>query len=192
MTAPVNKFYNITSTVLQPLKDSLKGIRKQIISDIDEKLFEGNMENVWEKLNLQYMGMLFSLPRFICWLIVVFGALMASIFTCQMNVLCQALEPRKIVDAYGKVALFSLIYVLGSQLALYNVLSSFGIPFYHIYVKFGTGFVYDVVADALLVSTYIGMSNELFFSIPKKRISVTWTVPGISAPGPNVPNQILA
>ena len=47
------------------------------------------------------------------------------------------LEPRKFVDAYGKVALFSLVYVVGAQLSLFNVLSSFGIPFYHIYVRYG-------------------------------------------------------
>ena len=50
----------------------------------------------------------------------------------------------RLIDAFGKVTLFSIIYVVGAQLALYNMLSSFGVPFYHIYIKFGLGFAYDV------------------------------------------------
>ena len=64
-----------------------------------------------------------------------------------------------LVDAYGKVAIFSLVYVTGAQLSLFNILSSFAVPFYHIYVRFGAGFVYDVTADAiLLVSRMIILS----------------------------------
>ena len=40
--------------------------------------------------------------------------------------------------------MFSLIYVVGAQLSLYNMISSFGVPFYKIYVRFSLGFVYDV------------------------------------------------
>ena len=50
----------------------------------------------------------------------------------------------RIVEAFGKVAIFSLIYVCGAQLSLFNVMSTFGVPFYHIYIRFGLGFVYDV------------------------------------------------
>ena len=95
------------------------------------------------------------------------------------------------VDAFGKVALFSLIYVVGTQLALFNLLSAFGIPFYHIFVRYGMGFIYDVVADSILLATYIGMNNEFFFAIPKKRTTVTYDVPGASNPGPSIPGQIL-
>jgi hypothetical protein len=70
-------------------------------------------------------------------------------------------------------------------------LSSFGVPFYHIYVRFGHGFVYDVVADSILLATYIGMNNEFFFAIPKRKTTVTYSVPGVSDDGPNVPGQII-
>ena len=96
-----------------------------------------------------------------------------------------------IVDAYGKIAIFSLVYVVGAQLALFNILSTFGVPFYHIYVEFGPGFVYDVVADSILIATYIGMNNEFFFAIPKKKVTVSYTLPGLSPSGPNIPGQIL-
>ena len=109
--------------------------------------------------NLQYIGLLFTLPRVICLLVLFFGACMAMIFKCQMQISCDSFAPQKIVDAYGKIALFSLIYVVGAQLALFNILSTFGIPFYHIYVEFGQGFVYDVVADSILIATYIGKKH---------------------------------
>ena len=118
--------------------------------EIDDEVFGGNLDGFWRGYNLQYVGMLFTVPRFICLFILLFGCMMASLFTCQMNIICQALEPRKIVDAYGKVAFFSLVYVVGAQLSLFNILSSFGIPFYHIFVQYGTGFVYDCVADGIL------------------------------------------
>ena len=54
-----------------------------------------------------------------------------------------------------------MIFVLGSQLALFNVLSSFGVPFYHIDIRFGLGFVYDLVADAILISGVV--SNAIYF-----------------------------
>ena len=78
-----------------------------------------------------------------------------------------------------------------ANLSLFNILSSFGIPFYHIFVQYGTGFVYNCVADGILLATYIGMNNEFFFAIPKKRTTITYTVPGVSDPGPNIPGQIL-
>ena len=129
------------------------------IIDIDENLFGGNMELTIQ--NLQYIGLLFTLPRMICLLVLLFGAFMAMIFKCQMQISCDSLAPQKIVDAYGKIAIFSLIYVVGAQLALFNILSTFGIPFYHIYVEFGQGFVYDVVADSILIATYIGKKHAL-------------------------------
>ena len=73
--------------------------------------------------------------------------------------------------------MFSVIYVLGTQFALYNVITTFGIPFYHINLKFGLGFTYDLVADFILISVYIGMSNEFFFAIPKKKVMITYSVP---------------
>ena len=188
---PVNKFYNLTQDIIKPLKDSFNGFRKQLFLDIDEELFGGNMKNIWQANNLQYLGMVFTVPRGICLFVLLFGCFMASIFKCQMNITCQALEPRKIVDAYGKVALFSLIYVVGSQLTLFNFISSLGVPFYHINIRFGAGFVYDVVADSILLATYIGMNNEFFFAIPKRVTTVTYTIPGVSNPGPNTPGQII-
>ena len=97
------------------------------------------MKNIWQANNLQYIGLLYTLPRFICLFLLFIGCFMAGIFKCNMQIIYQSLEPRKIVDAYGKIAIFSLVYVIGGQLSLFNILSSFGVPFYHIYVRFGAG-----------------------------------------------------
>ena len=86
---------------------------------------------------------------------------------------------------------FSVIYVIGTQLAIFNVLSAVPIPFYHISIRFGLGFIYDVVADFILVSIYIGMKNEFFFAIPKRRTVVNYEVPGVSDMGANIPGQIV-
>ena len=190
---PVEDFENYTLSIVKPLKDTLHGFRTKLITDIDEEVFNGNLKNMkgWNEGYLQYIGMLFTLPRFICLLTLLFGCFMASIFQCSMQIICQSLQPRKIVDIYGKIALFSLVYVVGAQLSLFNILQSFGVPFYHIYVRFGAGFVYDVVADSILLATYIGMNNEFFFAIPKKRLQVTYTLPGVSDDPNMAPGTIL-
>ncbi len=48
-----------------------------------------------------------------------------------------------------QMALFSLVYVVGVQLALYNFLTTIGIPFFHLQLRFGLGFVYDLVSCTL-------------------------------------------
>jgi len=45
-------------------------------------------------------------------------------------IICEAVEPKKIVDAFGTVTVFSVVFVLGAQLALFNILEDVGIPFY--------------------------------------------------------------
>ena len=105
-----------------------------------------------------------------------------------MKIVC--CDPKILIEFYGKMSVFSLIYIVGAQMSLYNILSSFGIPFCHIYVRFGSGFVYDVVCDSIILATYIGMKNEMFFPIPKKKTTVTYELPGISNVGPNIDNAI--
>ena len=65
----------------------------------------------------------------------------------------------------------------------------------HFYVRkffrFGLGFIYDVVADFILISIYIGMKNEFFFAVPKRKTVVVYEVPGVSNMGPNIPGQIV-
>ena len=97
------------------------------------------------------------------------------------------------------------------QLAIFNVLSAVPIPFYHVSIRsasrkkmdkygvhknvdfsrFGLGFIYDVVADFILISIYIGMKNEFFFAVPKRKTVVVYEVPGVSNMGPNIPGQIV-
>ena len=113
-----------------------------------------------------------------------------SIATCQMTII-PAIEPRKIVKFYGSVCIFSVIYVLGTQMALFNILSDIGVPFYRITVRLGLGFMYDIAADAIMCSVYIGMKNEYFFAIPRRKVTVSYSVPGVSDSGPNPPNRIL-
>ncbi len=71
----------------------------------EEELFGGSLESLWEKNQLQYIGLIFLAPRLICLLILIFGMLTSSLFVCQMRII-QSIEPRKIVDAFGKVKLY--------------------------------------------------------------------------------------
>ena len=48
-----------------------------------------------------------------------------------------------------------------------------------------------LVADGIMVSVYVGMNNEFFFAIPKRKVMVYYEVPGVSDTGPNPPGKIL-
>ena len=180
--------------MLDDLGSSVTSMRKQIVGlDSDEDGRSGGgqkAENTWQAKKLKYIGLILTAPRVICLLILLFGALTASVMICQMTVI-PAVEPKRIVGAFGKMATFSLVFVLGSQLALFNVLSSFGVPFYHIDIRFGLGFIYDLVADCIMMAVYIGMKNEYFFAIPRKRITVTYDLPGITTAPRPPPNAII-
>ena len=65
-------------------------------------MFGGSLDSFWEQHQLQYIGLIFLAPRVICLLILIFGMLTSSFFVCQMRII-QSIEPRKIVDAFGKV-----------------------------------------------------------------------------------------
>ncbi|TRY80092.1 hypothetical protein TCAL_17091 [Tigriopus californicus] len=190
LMSPVHRFFNETEKLVKPLKDVLKGVRKQLLMNVQEELFGTTIKEFWQDANLELFSWIFLVPRLICLLILIFGLLTSSLYVCQMRII-QSLEPRKIVKAYGHVAMFSLIYVLGTEFAIYNLISTFGIPFYHITLRFGLGFIYDLVADFILISVYFGMSNQLFFAIPKRKVMVTYSVPGASDLGPNRPGQII-
>jgi len=190
LMGPVVRFYNRTETVVKDARSVLKGMRKQLLLDAQEELFGDSLENIWEEYKLQYLGMLFTAPRFICLLILFFGWITAFIWVCQMSII-QALEPARVVGAFGKVAVFSFAYVVGTQLALFHLISAFGVPFYHVNLRFGLGFVYDVAADCLMLALYVGMKNEFFFSVPKRKTTVTYSIPGVSQGGPNIEGQIV-
>ena len=102
------------------------------------------------------------------------------------------MEPQKIVDFYGYICSFSVIYVLGTQLAIFNILSDIGVPIYKITIRPGLGFMYDIAADAIMCSVYIGMKNEYFFAIPRRKVTVSYDVPGVSdGIDQNPQNQIV-
>ncbi len=187
---PVDEFFNETEKIVKPLRDSLTGLRKQLLLDFQEDLFGTTLDNFWTQHDLQYLGMLFTAPRIICLLILLFGMFMASIHVCCMRIF-QAVEPARLISAYGKVCIFSVVYVIGTQMAIYILLSDIGVPFYRISIRFGLGFVYDVVADFILLSVYIGMNNQFFFAVPKRRTIVAYEIPGASTMGPNIPGQIV-
>jgi len=100
---PVDRFFNETDRIIRPLKTVMSGLRRQLILDIDEELFGGNLNNFWDAFSLQYLGMVFVAPRIICLLILLFGWAASGVFICQMKI-CQAIEPMKIVNAFGKVS----------------------------------------------------------------------------------------
>ena len=75
-------------------------------------------------------------------------------------------------------------------------------------MRLGLGFTYDLVCDAVLTSIWLGMKNEFFFTIPRRKVlhccctghystlavfqvTVSYSVPGVSDSGPNPPNRIL-
>ena len=58
-------------------------------------------------------------------------------------------------------------------------------------VRLGLGFMYDLAADSVMVAVYIGMKNQYFFAIPQRKVTVSYSVPGVSDSGPNEPNRIL-
>ena len=184
---------HLRKVFLEPY-DEVKGLISQTIDPV-KKEFDQTYQRVkddfhrqWKEYKLEYLGLIFNIPRFFCLLVVLFGCFMAFCHTCQMQVI---VEPRKIVDIYEKVALFSMFWVLGSIMTLYTLLTTFNIPFCHLYVQFGHGFVYDVVADCILLATRTGMRNEFFFAIPKRQTTVTFSIPGVTIGGPNIPNQIM-
>ena len=61
----------------------------------------------------------------------------------------------RLVNAFKSVTIFSVIYVVGAQLSLFNMISAFGVPFYKIYVRFGLGFVYDVRIIILVIKLLV-------------------------------------
>ena len=190
---PIYHFFNKTEELMRPLKMIVSRTRRQIIADVGDELFgEDAIERFKDlkQFDFQYLGMILLIPRLLNLLTLIFGALTMSVATCKMEIV-PAIEPRKIVKFYGTVCMFSVIYVLGSQMALFNILSDIGVPFYRITVRLGLGFMYDIAADAVMLSVYIGMKNEYFFAIPRRKVTVSYSVPGVSDSGPNPPNLIL-
>ena len=190
---PIYHFFNQTEEIMKPLKEIVSRTRRQLISDIGDEIFgEEALQNIkdFNKLDLRYLGFLLLIPRALNLLVLVFGSLSMCYATCQMSII-PAIEPRKIVNFFGSVCVFSLVYVLGTQMAVFNILSDFGVPFYRISVRLGLGFMYDVAAEAIMVSIWIGMRNQYFFAIPQRKVTVSYSVPGVSDGGPNPPNRIL-
>lgn len=190
---PINAFFNKTEEIFTPLKQVVARARRQLVADIGDDLFGQDVLNNIEKfqlLDLRYIGMLLLIPRVLNLLILIFGLLTMSVATCRM-IICEAVEPKKIVDAFGTVTVFSVVFVLGAQLALFNILEDVGIPFYRISVRLGLGFFYDLACDSIMISILIGMKNEFFFAIPKRKVTVTYEVPGASDGGPNIRGQII-
>ena len=89
--------------------------------------------------------------------------LIIGMITRTKMTIIPAIEPNRIVDAYGNICIFSFIFVLGAQLSIFHILSYIGIPFYNITTRLGIGFMYDIACDSIMVSIWIGMKNEFFF-----------------------------
>lgn len=192
LMSPIYSFFNQTQELVQPLKQLVSRTRKQFISDIGDELFGeevGRQIREFDKLDLQYLGMLLLIPKAIQLLILIFGMLTMSVATCQMEI-NPTLEPAKIVAAFGKMCMFSFVYSILTQVAMFNILTDFGIPFYRIYISWGLGFIYDVASEAIMWSIWIGMNNEFFFAIPRRKKMITMSVPGVSDSGPNIQNRI--
>ena len=173
---------DLKKVLLAPVTLS-EALMKEFIAPIEREFdqtyeeIKNGTKAIWEDYNLDYLGLIFNIPRFVCLLVVLFGCFMSFLHTCQMKII---VEPGKIVDIYEKLAFFSIFYVVGTCMTIYSLLTSFGIPFCHMYVKFGHGFVYDVVADCILLATRTGMRNEFFFAIPKKNPIMIYDIPNVT------------
>ena len=186
-----NKFFKRTREFIQPLKDMIADTRRQAFNDIGEAILgEETFEDIknLKNIDLTYLPLVLLIPKAIQLLILIFGMLVMSCASCTMTIY---VEPQKIVDAFGNICKFSFFYCILSQVALFDVLTSFGIPFYRVYIEYGLGFMYDVASEAIMWSIWIGMNNEFFFAIPRKRTTVTYSVPGVSDEGPNQQNKIV-
>ena len=51
--------------------------------------------------------------------------------------------------------------------------------------------MYDVAAAAVMLLVSVGMKNEYFFAIPRRKVTVSYFVPGVSDYGLNPHNRIL-
>ena len=186
-----NKFFNKTREFIQPLKDMIAETRRQAFNDIGEAILgEETFEDLknLKNIDLTDLPLVLLAPKAIQLLILIFGMLVMSCASCCMTIY---VEPQKIVDAFGNICKFSFFYCILSQVALFDMLTSFGIPFYRVYIEYGLGFMYDVASEAIMWSIWIGMNNEFFFAIPRKRTTVTYSVPGVSDEAPNQQNQIV-
>ena len=186
-----NKFFNKTREFIQPLKDIIAETRRKAFNDIGEAIFgEETLEEIknLKNIDLTFLPLVLLIPRAIQLLILIFGMMVMSCASCNMTIY---VEPQKIVDAFGNLCKFTMFYCILSQVALFDVLTSFGIPFYRVYIEYGLGFMYDVASEAIMWSIWIGMNNQFFFAIPRRRTTVTYSVPGVSDGGPNAQNKIV-
>ncbi len=120
-----------TEELVGPVRDVVTGLRRQLLLDVQEELLgEDGVANVWKDNHLEYLGLLLMVPRVLCLLVLLFGMLTASIWVCQMQII-QAIEPKRVVSAYGKVtnreSLYSVSFIYGTydnSIRLFSHLSS--------------------------------------------------------------------
>jgi len=190
LITPINKFFNQTENVVQRLKEVVRRTRRQLVTDVGDSLFGEEATRQMrelDQLDLQYLGLVLVLPRLIQLFILMFGMLTMSCAVWQ-GTISSTFEPRKIVNVFGKMCMFSFVYCILTQVAIFSILTDFGIPFYKVSVSWGLGFMYDVASEAIMWSIWIGMNNQFFFAIPKRKKTVTYSIPGVSDTGPNVEN----
>ena len=119
--------------IMRPLKQIVVRTRRQLISDVGDQLFgEEVRQHIQEQdiLDLQYLGLLLLIPKFLQLLTLILGWLSMTYAThCSMEII-SSIEPRRLVTFFGRMCMFSFVYCICTQLALYNVLTDIGIPFY--------------------------------------------------------------
>ena len=102
---------NLEKVLLAPVTAS-EALMKEFIAPIEREFdqtyeeIKNGTKAIWEDYNLDSLGLIFNIPRFVCLLIVLFGCFISFLHTCQMKII---VEPRKIVDIYEKLAFFSII-----------------------------------------------------------------------------------
>ena len=137
------KFFNRTRELIQPLKDLITRTQRQAFNDIGEAIVgEENFEDIknLKNINFAFLPLFVLITRGIQLLILILGIFF---------------EPTNIVAAFGSLCKFSFFFCILSQMALFDVLTSFGIPFYRVYIKYGLGFMYDVASEAIMWSIWI-------------------------------------
>ena len=189
---PIQNFRKLVNHPLDKLKIKMKMATKKLIGNITENLVS---QDVLTKINnisnvdFKFLGLILLIPRLIAIFILLFGMITMSIAMCQMKII-PSIEPKKIIKIFGKVCMFSIILVHGTQLAICNFLSNLPVPFMNISCTFGLGYTYDILCETIMISIWIGMNNEYFFAIPCKKKIVTYSIPGISDSGNSEQNKI--
>ena len=141
---PIDSFKVITDTHLKPVRKMMMTTPRQL------------MHKMTSVVDTNHLGLLLLVPRVLQCIV-----LLAGLFSSCFSVF--TFDRHMIASAFGRLCIFSMYVVLGTQWTVGKMLSNIGMPFIRITVGYGLGFVFDILCDALMISIWIGMNCGCFF-----------------------------